>query len=107
MDFVEGLPKAQGKDVILAVVDRFTKYSHFIALSHPDKAQDVVNLYFDQVLKLHGLPQIIVTDRDPIFTSAVWQSMFKNLGVDLHLSSAYHYQTDGQIERVISAWKTI
>lgn len=100
MDFVEGLPNAQGKDVILVVVDRFTKYSHFIALSHPYKAQGVVNLYFDHVFKLHGLPKVIVTDRDPIFTSSVWQGIFKNLAVDLHLSSAYHPQTDGQTERV-------
>lgn len=100
MDFVEGLPKAQGKNVILVVVDRFTKYSHFIPLAHPYKAQDIVTLYFDNVFKLHGLPKVIVTDRDPIFTSALWQAMFKNLGVDLHLSSAYHPQADGQTERV-------
>lgn len=100
MDFIEGLPKAQGKDVILVVVDRFTKYSHFIPLSHPYKAQDIVQLYFDHVFKLHGLPKVIVTDRDPIFTSVVWQAMFKKLSVDLHLSSAYHPQNDGQTERV-------
>lgn len=80
MDFIEGLPKAQGKDVILVVIDRFTKYSHFIALAHPYKAQDVVNLYFDHVFKLHGMPQVIVTDRDPIFTSSVWQRIFQELG---------------------------
>lgn len=100
MDFVEGLPKAQGKDVILVVIDRFTKYSHFIALSHPYKAQDVVNLYFDHVFKLHGLPQVIVTDRDPIFTSSIWQGLFKQLAVELHLPSACHPQTDAQTERV-------
>lgn len=62
MDFIEGLPKTQGKDVILIVVDRFTKYSHFIPLSHPYKAQDVVDLYFDHVFKLHGMPKVMVTD---------------------------------------------
>jgi hypothetical protein len=100
MDFVEGLPKSQGKNVILVVVDRFTKYAHFIAISHPYTAQDVVDTYINNVFKLHGLPRVIVTDRDPIFTSSVWQSLFKNLGVELHLSSAYHPQTDGQIERL-------
>lgn len=100
MDFIEALPKAQGKDVILVVVDRFTKYAHFIPLSHPYKAQDVVTLYLDHVFKLHGLPHVIVTDRDPIFTSTIWQALFKNLAVHLHLSSAYHPQIDGQTERV-------
>ncbi|CAN6347636.1 unnamed protein product [Urochloa humidicola] len=100
MDFIEGLPKSQGKDVILVVVDRFTKYAHFIALSHPYSAQHVVNAYMENVFKLHGLPKVMVTDRDPIFTSTVWQSMFKSLQVELHLSSAYHPQTDGQTERV-------
>lgn len=100
MDFVEGLPRAQDKDVILVVVDRLTKYAHFIARSHPYSAQDIVNIYFDNIFKLHGMPKVIVTDRDPIFTSLVWQSMFKKLGTQLHLSSAYHPQTDGQTERV-------
>jgi hypothetical protein len=68
MDFVEGLPMSKGKNVILVVVDRFTKYSHFIALSHPYTTKDVVDLYMTHVFKLHGLPKVIVTDRDPIFT---------------------------------------
>jgi transposase InsO family protein len=100
MDFVEGLPKSQGKDVILVVVDRFTKYAHFISLNHPYTAQDVVTVFLDNVFKLHGLPRVILTDRDPIFTSNMWQSLFKALEVKFHLSSAYHPQTDGQTERV-------
>jgi hypothetical protein len=56
----------------------------------------MVDLYMIHVFKLHGLSQVIVTDRDPIFTSSLWQSQFKSLKVDLHLSSAYHPQTDGQ-----------
>ena len=72
MDFVEGLPKSQGKDVILVVVDRLTKYSHFISMHHPYSAQDVVNIFLDNVFKLHGLPKVILTDRDPIFTSTIW-----------------------------------
>ncbi|WVZ83700.1 LOW QUALITY PROTEIN: hypothetical protein U9M48_030821 [Paspalum notatum var. saurae] len=88
MDFIEGLPTSNSKNVILVVVDRFTKYAHFIPLSHPYTAQ------------LHGLPKVIVTDRHPIFTSDIWQSLFRALGVKLHLSTAYHPQTDGQTERV-------
>jgi transposase InsO family protein len=93
--------------VILVVVDRFSKYAHFLALSHPYTAQDVVKLYMDNIFKLHGLPKVIVTDRDPIFTSSIWQSMFKSLRVELHLSSAYHPQTDGQTERVNQCLETI
>lgn len=100
MDFVEGLPKSQGKDVILVVVDRLTKYAHFISLSHPYTAQTIVDLFLSNIFKLHGMPSVIVTDRDPIFTSTVWQSLFKTLKVQLHLSTAYHPQTDGQTERV-------
>lgn len=100
MDFVEGLPKSQGFNVIMVVVDRFTKYAHFLSLAHPYTAQDIVNLFINNIFKLHGLPQVIVTDRDPIFTSQVWQSLFKTLGVRLHLSTAYHPQTDGQMEIV-------
>lgn len=100
MDFVEGLPKSQDKEVILVVVERMTKYAHFIALKHPYKAQDIANIFLDNIFKLHGLPRVIVTDRDPIFTSQVWQNLFKSLKVQLHLSTAYLPQTDGQAERV-------
>uniref|UniRef100_A0A0A9AK86 Integrase catalytic domain-containing protein n=1 Tax=Arundo donax TaxID=35708 RepID=A0A0A9AK86_ARUDO len=100
MDFVEGLPKSHGKDVILVVVDRLTKFAHFIALSHPFTVQDVVTLFIDNVYKLHGLPTMIVTDRDRIFTSNMWQELFKALSVTLRFSSAYHPETDGQTERV-------
>jgi len=100
MDFVEGLPKSNDKDVILVVVDRFTKYAHFLSLSHPFTVQDVINLFIDNVFKLHGPPAVIVTDRDRIFTSNLWQALFKSMDIKLHLSSAYHPETDGQTERV-------
>jgi Integrase core domain len=69
MDFICGLPKSKGKDVLLVIIDRFTKYFHLISLSHPLKASDVAQVFLDTVYKLHGLPQVIVTDRDPLFTS--------------------------------------
>jgi hypothetical protein len=100
MDFIEGLPKSQGKEVILVVVDRLTKYAHFISLSHPYTASDIAQIFLDNIFKLQGLPKVILTDIDPIFTSTVWQSLFKAMGVQLHLTSAYHPQTDGQTERV-------
>ena len=84
----------------LVVVDRFTKYSHFIGLSHPFTAQSVARLFFDTVYRLHGLPDSIVSDRDKVFTSSFWQELFKLTNVSLCLSSSYHPQSDGQTERV-------
>jgi len=98
MDFVEGFPKVGGKSVVLTVVDRFSKYAHFIALGHPYSATSVAQAFFDQIVRLHGLPCSIVSDRDPVFTSAFWTELFRLSGVTLRLSSAFHPQTDGQSE---------
>lgn len=100
MDFIEGLPKSRGKEVILVVVDRFTKYAHFLSLSHPYSVQQVVQTFMDNIFKLHGMPIAIVTDRDRVFTSHLFQEIFIMMKVSLRLSSVYHPQTDGQTERV-------
>jgi hypothetical protein len=72
MDFITGLPKSEGKSVIMVIVDRPTKYAHFCALSHPFKASTVATAFMETVQKLHGSPKIIVSDRDPIFTGHFW-----------------------------------
>jgi hypothetical protein len=100
MDFIKGLPKSSNKNVILVVVDKLTKYANFIALSHPFYAQTVAQLFIDNVFKLHGPPVAIATNRDRIFTSKLWQDIFKFMKISLQLSSTYHLQTDGQTERV-------
>lgn len=100
MDFIEGLPKSHGKDVILVVVDRLSKYAHFIALSHPYSAISVAQLFLDQIYRLHGMPQTIVNDRDATFLSQFWQELFKLQQVQLHMSTSYHPQSDGQTEVV-------
>lgn len=64
MDFVEGLSKSEGKDSILVVVDRLTKFAHFIGLTHPYTAQEVARVFLDRVVKLHGTPKTIISDRD-------------------------------------------
>jgi len=100
MDFVEGLPKVGGKSMILTVVDRFSKYAHFVALSHPYTAVSVARIIFDEIVRLHGIPTSIVSDRDPVFTSAFWQELFRASGSKLHMNSAFHPQSDGQTEVV-------
>jgi hypothetical protein len=72
MDFITGLPKSEGKSVIMVIVDRLTKYAHFCALSHPFKSSTVSTTFMETVQKLHGSPKIIVSDRDPIFTGHFW-----------------------------------
>jgi hypothetical protein len=100
MDFLEGMPLSEHRNMILVVVDRFTKYAHFISLKHPINVQTVAKAFKDNIFKLHGLPTVIVTDRDKIFTSKLWQDLFKSLGVKLYFSTSYHPQTGGQTERV-------
>jgi hypothetical protein len=95
MDFITGLPKSEGKSVIMVIVDRLTKYAHFCALSHPFKASTVATAFMEIVQKLHGSPNIIVSDRDPIFTGHFWIELFSYLGTPLVHSSSYYPQSDG------------
>ena len=95
MDFITNLPKYEGQSVIMVVVDRLTKYAHFCVLSHPFKASTVANYFMKTVQKLHGTPNIIVSDRDPIFTGNFWTELFSCLVTQLAHSSSYHPQYDG------------
>lgn len=106
MDFVEALPNSEGKSVIWVIVDRMTKYSHFIPLSHPYTAEGLAEIYLNQIYKPHGFPEIIVSDRDVVFQSTFWKTLFKLAGVQLHMSTSHHSQTDGQSERVNKCLET-
>jgi hypothetical protein len=90
----------------LVVVDKFSRYAHFVTLAHPFTALQVATTYLNNIFKLHGLPNVMISDRDKVFTSNVWQELFKLVGTDLRMSSAYHPQTDGQTERVNQCLET-
>jgi hypothetical protein len=93
-------------NAILVVVDKFSKFSHFLPLSHPFTALTVAKVFFSEVYRLHGMPMTIISDRDRIFTSNLWKELFKLTGVTLSMSFAYHPQTNGQIERVNQCLET-
>ncbi|GAU37549.1 hypothetical protein TSUD_369970 [Trifolium subterraneum] len=104
IDFVGGLPKtAKGNEVIWVVVDRLTKSAHFIDIKIGTLVPKLAEIYVEQIIRLHGIPSSIVSDRDPKFTSRFWESLQEALGTKLRLSSAYHPQTDGQSERTIQS----
>ena len=83
MDFIEVLPDLRGKQVIFVVVDRLSKVAHFMALHHPYSAADVVQCFMDNVFKLHGFPDSITSDMDPIFVSQFWQEFMAYQGVQV------------------------
>ena len=90
MDFITGLPKCEGRSVIMVVVDRLTKYAHFCALSHPFKASTVATAFMETIQKLQGNQEIIFSERDPIFTGNFWTELFSCLGTQLDHISSYH-----------------
>lgn len=87
MDFIDALPNSRGYTVIMVVVDRLSKAAHFVALKHPYTATSVARAFMDNIVKLHGLPKSIVSNRDRIFTSKFWQELFHMQGTKLKLSS--------------------
>ena len=102
MDFVSRLPKALGGQVtIWVIVDRLTKFVHFLPIHNNHNVESLDKLYVREIVRLEGIPLTIVSDRDARFTSRFWGSLQKALGTQLNFSTAFHPQTNGQSERVI------
>ena len=102
MDFVLGLPRTFRKhDAIWVIVDRLTKSAHFLPVQQSDSLDKLSRIYVAEIVRLHGVPISIVSDRDPRFTSHFWRSLQGALGTRLHFSTTFHPQTDGQSERII------
>lgn len=98
--FCGGIAEISRLDTILVVVDRLSKYAHFIGLCHPFTALTIAHVFVKEIVRLHGYPSTIVSDRDKIFMSLFWRELFRMQGTGLHRSTAYHPQTDGQTEVV-------
>ena len=102
MDFVFKLPRTQsGHNGIWVIVDRLTKSAHFLPVREKYALDRLARLYVDEVVRLHGVPESIVSDRDSRFTSRFWNALQEALGTRLNFSTAFHPQTDGQSERTI------
>jgi hypothetical protein len=101
VDLMVELPFSKGYNAIVIFVDMLTKMAHFVPTVTTVDASQLANIYMSNIYKLHGISRVIISDRDPKFTSSIWQNLFKQLGTKLNISTSYHPQTDGQSERVI------
>jgi len=99
-DFITKLPLAQGYDSILVVVDQLTKMVHFIPTTEKTSAEGLARLFRDNIWKLHGLPESIILDRGPQFMAGLMRELNQMLGIESKMSTAFHPQTDSQMERV-------
>ncbi|SPJ89616.1 related to TY3B TY3B protein [Fusarium torulosum] len=100
MDFITHLPPSEGHDAILVIACRLTKMRHIIACKGTCDAEDTARYYLKEIWKLHGLPQIIISDRGPQFVAEFWKKLTQQLSINSLLSTAYHPETDGQTERM-------
>ena len=101
LDFITGLPRNQNQnDSIMVVVDKLSKAAHFIPVKTTYKAANIADIFLKQIFRLHGVPKVIISNRDPKFTGNFWKSLFKGLNTTLNFSTSFHPQTDGQTERV-------
>ena len=98
VDFITKLSVVAGKDVILVVCDRLSKMTHFVAITEETLAEGLVRLFRDNMWKLHGLPESMVSDRGPQFAAELTKELNRMLGIETRLSTAFHPQTDGQTE---------
>ena len=99
MDFITALPLSNGKDALWVIFVRLTNMGHFVACQGTMNPEDLADHFLRQVIRPHGLPSSIVSDRGSLFTSDFWKRVTEALGISRNLSTAFHPQTDGQTER--------
>src|SRR4051812_41870601 len=101
MDFVTSFPRSQkGHDAIFVVIERFSKVAHFLPVKETITASQLADLYVSRIVSLHGIPLDINSDRGSLFTSRFWESFQEAMGTHLSFNTAYHPQSQGQVERV-------
>jgi len=105
MDFITTLLTSNGKDALWVIIDRLTKMGHFVACQGTMDPEDLADHFLRQVIRPHGLPSSIVSDRGSLFTSDFWKRVTEALGISRNLSTAFHPQTDGQMERANATLK--
>jgi len=98
VDFITKLPLVAGKNVILVVCDRLSKIAHFVVTTEGILVESLVRLFRDNVWKLHGLPESVISDRGPQFVAELTKELNEMLGIETRLSTVFHSQTDGQTE---------
>jgi hypothetical protein len=103
MDFLGPLPKSKiGNDMILVIIDRLTKMAHFVPTQSTVTSKETADLFLQHIFRQHGLPNNILSDRDPRFIAKFWQALQEALGIQLLMSMADHPQTDGQSEAAVA-----
>ena len=101
IDFITKLPRTTRQhDSIMVVVDKLTKDAHFVPVNTMHTTTDIAEIFMKEIVRLHGIPRTIVSDRGTKFTSNFWRGLFKGFGTNLNFNTTYHPHTDGRIERV-------
>jgi hypothetical protein len=100
LDFITGLHKTQKQnDSIMVVIDKLSKYAHFIPVKSTYKEINIAEIFMKEIFRLHGIPEMMISDRDVKFTSTFWKELFAGLDTNLNFNTSYHPQTDGKTER--------
>ena len=103
MDFIEGLHMYNGKEKKIVVIERLTKYAHFIRMKKSYSTKEIVEIFCNNIYKLHGFPKVIVSDRDAKFKGKFWMDFFKHIGTYFNISFTYHPQTYSQT-KIVNTW---
>jgi hypothetical protein len=106
LDFITGLPKTQKQnDSIMVVIDKLSKSAHFIPVKSTYKAINIAEIFMKEIFRLHGIPKMVISDRDVKFTSTFWKELFAGLNTNLNFSTSYHPQTMGKLNERTRLWK--
>jgi hypothetical protein len=107
LDYLTDLLESNGFNIVLIVVDHLTRMAHFLPCIETVSAEETATLFLQGVYRLHGLPRVLISDRDPKFVSGFWETLWRRLGTRLNISSCRHHKTDGLTERVNNTFQQL